>query len=92
MSISHTRALLRAALAGELDNAAYRTDPFFGLAIPEHVNGVPDEVLDPRSAWADKAAYDTAAKNLVQRFVENFATFADHVDADVKAAAIRAAA
>lgn len=92
MSIAHTRALLRAALAGELDNASYRTDPFFGLAIPEHVNGVPDEVLDPRSAWADKAAYDEAAKELVQRFIENFASFAEHVDEDVKAAAIKAAA
>jgi phosphoenolpyruvate carboxykinase (ATP) len=89
MSIGHTRALLRAALAGELDNAEYRTDPFFGLAIPTHVNGVPDEVLDPRQAWADKAAYDAAAKNLVARFVENFGSFADHVDADVKEAAIK---
>ena len=92
MSIAHTRALLRAALAGELDNIPYRTDPFFGLAIPQHVNGIPDEVLDPRAAWADKAAYDEAAKALVQRFVDNFTSFADHVDDDVKAAAIRAAA
>jgi phosphoenolpyruvate carboxykinase (ATP) len=92
MSIAHTRALLRAALAGELDNATYRTDPFFGLSIPEHVNGVPDEVLDPRSAWADHATYDVAAKALVQRFVDNFTSFADHVDDDVKAAAIKAAA
>ncbi len=92
MSIAHTRALLNAALAGELDNVSYRTDPFFGLAIPEHVNGVPDEVLDPRSAWPDKAAYDEAAIALVKRFVDNFASFADHVDDDVKAAAIRVAA
>jgi len=92
MSIAHTRALLRAALAGELDNATYRTDPFFGLSIPEHVNGVPDEVLDPRSAWADHTTYDVAAKALVQRFVDNFASFADHVDDDVKAAAIKTAA
>ena len=92
MSIAHTRALLRAALAGELDDVPYRTDPFFGLAIPQHVNNVPDEVLDPRSAWADKAAYDAAAQALVQRFVDNFASFAEHVDDDVKAAAIRAAA
>jgi len=92
MSIAHTRALLRAALAGELDDVSYRTDPFFGLAIPECVNGVPDEVLDPRSAWADKAAYDEAAAALVQRFIENFAIFAEHVDDDVKAAAIKSAA
>jgi len=92
MSITHTRALLRAALAGELDDIAYRRDPFFGLQIPEHVNGVPDNVLDPRAAWADRAKYDAAAADLVKRFEANFATFADLVDDDVKAAAIRAAA
>ncbi len=92
MSIGHTRALLRAALAGELDNAPYRTDPFFGLQIPEAVNGVPAEVLDPRAAWTDKAAYDAAAAALVKRFEDNFKTFADLVDDEVKAAAVRAAA
>ncbi len=92
MSIKHTRALLRAALAGALDNVPYRRDPFFGLQIPAHVDGVPDEVLDPRAAWHDSAAYDTAAANLVKRFEANFETFADLVGDDVKAAAIRAAA
>jgi phosphoenolpyruvate carboxykinase (ATP) len=90
MSITHTRALLRAALAGELDGVAYRTDPFFGLEIPEAVEGVPAEVLHPRAAWADRAAYDKAAAGLVKRFEENFATFSDLVDDEVKAAAIRA--
>lgn len=92
MSITHTRALLRAALAGELDNVEYRTDPFFGLAIPATAPGVPAEVLNPRMAWADPAAYDKAAANLVQRFEDNFKTFADLVDDTIKAAAIRAAA
>jgi phosphoenolpyruvate carboxykinase (ATP) len=92
MSIKHTRALLRAALTGELEKTTYRRDPFFGLAIPEKVDGVPSEVLDPRAAWADRAAYDMAAAGLVERFEENFATFSDLVGDDVKAAAIRAAA
>jgi phosphoenolpyruvate carboxykinase (ATP) len=92
MSITHTRALLRAALAGELDNIPTRRDPFFGLAIPEHVAGVPDNVLDPRAAWPDPAAYDAAAAALVKRFEANFATFSDQVDDTIKAAAIRAAA
>jgi len=92
MSITHTRALLRAALAGELDDVSCRRDPFFGLAIPERVNGVPDNVLDPRAAWADRAAYDAAAADLVKRFEANFATFSDLVDDDIKAAAIRVAA
>jgi phosphoenolpyruvate carboxykinase (ATP) len=56
------------------------------------VDGVPDEALDPREAWPDKAAYDKAAAALVKRFEANFASFADDVGEDVKAAAIRAAA
>jgi phosphoenolpyruvate carboxykinase (ATP) len=92
MSITHTRALLRAALTGELNTTSYKSDPFFGLAIPEQVQDVPTEVLDPRNYWADKAAYDKAASALVARFEENFATFSDLVGDDIKAAAIRAAA
>ncbi len=92
MSIGHTRTLLRAALAGELDDIPYRRDKFFGLQIPEHVDGIPDNVLDPRAAWADRAAYDAAAADLVKRFEDNFASFSDLVGDDIKAAAIRAAA
>ncbi len=54
--------------------------------------GIPAEVLNPRDAWADKAAYDRTAANLVGLFEKNFATFAGAVSEDVKAAAIRAAA
>ena len=92
MSIAHTRALLRAVLAGSLDHASFRTDPSFGLEIPQHADGVPDEVLDPRAAWSDKAAYDKAAAALVKRFADNFATFEHLVDDEIKAGAICTAA
>ncbi|MDE8346645.1 MAG: phosphoenolpyruvate carboxykinase (ATP) [Acidocella sp.] len=92
MSIAHTRALLSAALAGDLDHVDYRADPFFGLAIPANAPGVPADVLNPRMAWADPLAYDVAAAGLVKRFEENFTSFVDLVDESVKAAAIRAAA
>jgi phosphoenolpyruvate carboxykinase (ATP) len=92
MSIKHTRALLRGALDGSLTKMEFRKEPFFGLAIPAHVQGIPDEVLDPRQSWADKAAYDKMAKHLVGRFEENFAGFEAGVGDDVKAVAIRAAA
>jgi phosphoenolpyruvate carboxykinase (ATP) len=92
MSIRHTRALLRAALEGSLEDAEYERDPFFGLMIPRAVPGVPREVLNPREAWADKDAYDQAARDLVARFEANFATFSHSVGDHVKAAAIRAAA
>ncbi len=70
----------------------FHTEPFFGLAIPAHVPGIPDEVLDPRQAWADTAAYDRMAKHLIERFEANFATFEAGVGEDVKAVAIRVAA
>ncbi|HJS84955.1 MAG TPA: phosphoenolpyruvate carboxykinase [Acetobacteraceae bacterium] len=92
MSIRHTRALLNAVLDGSLARGAFRRDPLFGLLIPDSVPGVPAEVLDPRQAWADKAAYDRAARALVARFEANFAKFEAAVGEDVRAAAIRAAA
>ncbi|WP_191083272.1 phosphoenolpyruvate carboxykinase [Roseococcus microcysteis] len=92
MSIQHTRALLRAALDGSLAKVEFVQDPFFGLMIPKSVPGIPAEVLNPRESWADKAAYDRTAAELVARFEKNFETFAGAVSEDVKAAAIKAAA
>lgn len=77
--IPFTRAMISAALNGELDHTPTRIDPFFGLPIPEHVPGVPDEVLDPRSTWADPEAYDRQAALLVEKFQENFGQFAPSV-------------
>ncbi len=92
MSIRHTRALLKAALDGSLARVKFRQEPYFGLSIPEAVPGIPSEVLDPRQSWADKAAYDRTAKELVARFEKNFASFEAGVGEAVKAIALRAAA
>lgn len=87
MPIAATRALLSAALGGNLNQAKFRTDANFGFEVPVFVNGVEPSILDPRSTWADKAAYDALAANLVAMFSENFAKFENHVDSDVLAAA-----
>ena len=75
-------------LAG--DGVEFRREPFFGLMIPDAVPGVPAEVLDPRQAWADKAAYDAVARELVARFEANFAAFGDIMGDDVRAVALKA--
>ncbi len=72
MSLTHTRALLRAALTGQLKEVPFEPDPIFGLAIPTRCPDVPTELLRPRDAWADKAAYDAKAKELVARFQAEF--------------------
>ncbi|ADZ72625.1 phosphoenolpyruvate carboxykinase [Polymorphum gilvum] len=87
MPIKATRTLLRGALDGSLKTVAFRTDPYFGFAVPEAVPGVDTAILDPRSTWADKAAYDAQAARLVQMFIDNFAKFESHVDGAVREAA-----
>jgi phosphoenolpyruvate carboxykinase (ATP) len=75
MNLGHTRAMVRAALAGQLDDVATEPDPVFGLHIPVEVPGVPSEVLRPRETWSDASAYDAQAHELAAMFQENFEKF-----------------
>jgi len=75
MSIKLTRAIVTAALNGDLEKAEFRHDEIFNLLVPTTCPGVPDDVLNPRNVWADKAAYDAKAKDLASRFYKNFAKY-----------------
>lgn len=75
MKIAYTRALLRAALTGELNSVQFETEPFFNLSIPTSCEGVPAEILNPRNTWEDKAAYDAKAQHLVGLFNDNYKQF-----------------
>jgi phosphoenolpyruvate carboxykinase (ATP) len=88
MPIKATRALLTAALDGSLNHVEFRKDANFGFEVPVSVPGVDDSLLDPRSTWADKDAYDAQAEKLVGMFADNFEQYLPYIDADVKAAAI----
>jgi len=86
MDIDLTRSLLTAALSGELDKVAFRSDPIFGLHTPTSCPGVADEALDIKASWADKAAYDKLARELAASFHKAFTPFLKHVSAEVAAA------
>lgn len=75
MKLGYTRAMIGAAMRGELDAVDTRTDETFGLAFPTHCPGVPERLLNPRDAWADAAAYDAAAAHLAGLFAANFKKF-----------------
>jgi len=77
IKLAHTRAMVRAALSGALDDVKMRQDPLFGFEVPENCPGVPSEILDPRKTWADKKKYDESARKLAGMFVENFKQFAE---------------
>jgi phosphoenolpyruvate carboxykinase (ATP) len=75
MKIRYTRAMLNAALQGDLSEVPMAPDPVFKVAVPKECPGVPSQFLDARGMWADKEAYDHAARDLAARFNKNFAKF-----------------
>jgi phosphoenolpyruvate carboxykinase (ATP) len=87
MPIAATRTLLHAALSGQLRATSFSRDPFFGLEVPVSVEGVDQAILQPREAWADKAAYDAQAARLAAMFTANFAIYEPYVADAVKQAA-----
>ncbi|HHT7240005.1 MULTISPECIES: phosphoenolpyruvate carboxykinase (ATP) [Bacillus] len=82
MNLGYTRAMIQAALSGELAKAETAKHDIFGLEVPRHVPGVPDEVLMPEQTWADKEAYKAKAIELANEFKENFTKF-DSVSEDI---------
>lgn len=84
MKLSYTRTMVRAAIDGKLNDVETTQDTVFGLNIPVAVEGVPTEVLNPRDAWADKAAYDKKATELAEMFNTNFKKFANVAEDIVK--------
>ncbi len=89
MKLSYTRAMITAALNGELEKSEFVTDPYFGVAVPKTCPNVPDELMIPENTWEDKAAYAETAKKLASSFVENFKKYThmpkEVVDAGPKA-------
>ncbi len=83
IKLKYTRAIVHAALGGELDESDTRRDPIFELAVPTEINRVPANVLNPRSTWSDPAAYDAQARKLAGMFRENFEKIGN-VDAATK--------
>jgi phosphoenolpyruvate carboxykinase (ATP) len=77
MKLSYTRAMVQAALEGELNSIETVKDVTFGLEIPLHVPGVPDEVLRPEQTWADKDSYKAKADELATKFKNNFKKFSN---------------
>ena len=77
MNLKYTRAMVTAALNGSLEKGEFELDPIFNVSIPTACEGVPSELLNPKTAWADKAAYEETAKDLAARFVKNFEKYKD---------------
>ena len=87
--LAYTRAMVTAALNGDLEKGEFVTDPFFAVAVPTSVEGVPSELLIPANTWENKSAYEAKAKELAKSFVENFKKYT-HMSEEVVAAGPKA--
>ncbi len=87
IALKYTRAMITAALIGDLDQVEYQQDAIFGLYIPQACPGVPDMLLNPRNMWEDKSRYDEIASELARAFVRNFEQFADKANKEIMDAA-----
>jgi phosphoenolpyruvate carboxykinase (ATP) len=76
MKLGVTRALLNAALSGQLNQVAYTPDPVFGLEVPVACPGVESAILLPRNVWKNPQEYDQKARHLAQLFQENMKRYA----------------
>ncbi|MFV8360460.1 phosphoenolpyruvate carboxykinase (ATP) [Flavobacterium sp. LS1P3] len=87
MKLKYTRAMITAALNGELDNVDYENHKVFGIAKPQTCPNVPSEILNPRNTWEDPELYDKKAVELAQKFKANFAKFEEFANAEIMAGA-----
>ena len=89
MKLAYTRAIIDAIHSGALDKVATVEDPVFGVFVPAECPGVPTEILVPKNTWADKHAYDVAAKKVAHLFRENFKKYEGQASDEIRAAAPR---
>ncbi|MBC7554702.1 MAG: phosphoenolpyruvate carboxykinase (ATP) [Taibaiella sp.] len=87
MKLSYTRAMITAAMNGELNNVEYVAHPVFGVQMPTTVPGVPSEILIPRNTWSDTEAYDKKANELASLFIKNFDKYAAQANDEIRSAA-----
>ena len=85
MKLKYTRAMITAALNGELDHVEYENHKVFGIAKPQSCPNVPSEILNPRNTWEDKNLYDTKAVELAQKFKANFQKFESYANEEILA-------
>ena len=87
MKLKYTRAMITAALNGELDDVPYENHHVFGIAKPQTCPNVPSKILNPRNTWEDPELYDKKAIELAQKFKANFTKFEEFANAEIMAGA-----
>lgn len=80
IKLSYTRAMVRAAISGELERGSFVKDRFFALSYPAFCTGVPADLLDIALTWSDQNEYESRARKLLELFEKNFSKYTDMPD------------
>ena len=82
MSIKDTRACINAILDGSIQSSEFDTTKTFRLHVPKTLGNIDPEILNPRNAWNDKAAFDKTRDTLAEMFIKNYKKYQDgeHTD------------
>ena len=83
MNLAYTRAMVTAAIEGDMETVAYDLDPIFNVYVPQMCPNVPGNILKPRNTWSDPEAYDRQAGELAELFNENFTKFSDDMPEEI---------
>lgn len=83
IKLKHTRAMISAALNGDLDEVEYQKHPVFGLNMPTCCPNVPNQLLYPKNTWSDAKNYDVKALQLAKAFRDNFEQFSDNAKEEI---------
>ncbi len=86
IELSYTRAMIKAALGGDLNKVDYHTHPVFKLSMPKTCPDVPNAILNPRDTWRKEADYDKVATNLAKLFINNFEKYAEKASKEITGA------
>ncbi len=83
IKLPYSRAMIKAALKMNVSESAFHIDPMFGLKIPDHIEGVPDQILDPINTWDDKSNYRLVANTLIKKMQERMEVFAENLSSEI---------
>ncbi|MCB0854678.1 MAG: phosphoenolpyruvate carboxykinase (ATP) [Bacteroidetes bacterium] len=84
MKLKHTRAMISAAMEGKLDHVSFTPHPVFGILMPDSCPDVPNELLESKNTWTDKAGYDKKATHLAAEFARNFAQYEEYANEEIR--------
>ena len=74
-SLPLTRQILNSILTGQIDACQFVNDNYFGFQVPKTLGDIDPNLLNPLKAWRDVNEYHRSARELIQKFQDNYKVY-----------------